>query len=513
MKITDKENKGLKRIYEVVISAADIDAKVDAEILEAQKTVRMPGFRPGKAPLSLLKKLHGKNLLGKILEETINETSAKVLEEKGDRPATQPKIEVVSFDDGADLVYSMELEVVPEFEVPDLGKIKLEKLVVKVDKKQIDDAIKNIASGQKDYKKAPKTYKAADGDAVLIDYVGSVDGEEFDGGAAEGHQLVLGSNTFIPGFEEQLVGVKAGDKKDVKVTFPEQYHVENLAGKEATFKVTVQEVQKPADVKIDDELAKRLGLADLDGLKDAVKGQIENEHAEISRTHTKRGLLDALAELVDFDVPENMLEMENQQIMQQIMMDGHRQLLAENPEAKPEDVEEPSDEEKEEYKDIALRRVRLGLLLSEIGNKNDIQVGQDEVTRAISAEARKYPGQEKQVFEYFQKDANAMAQIKAPLYEEKVVDFILELATLTEKKVTSDEMIKIIEAEDDDAPAKKKKKPAAKKTAAKKTAAKKEPVKKAAPKKAAEKKAPAKKPAAKKAAPKKTAAKKADKKK
>ena len=511
MKITEKENNGLKRVYEVVISAADIDAKVDAEILEAQKTVKMPGFRPGKAPTSLLKKLHGKNLLGKILEETVNETSAKVLSDKGDRPATQPKIEVVSFDEGEDLVYSMELEVVPDFDLPDLSKIKLERLAVKVDKKQIDDAVKNIAAGQKDYKKAAKTHKAADGDAVLIDYVGSVDGEEFEGGAAEGHQLVLGSNTFIPGYEEQLVGVKAGDKKDVTVTFPESYHADNLAGKEAIFKVTVQEVQKPADVKIDDELAKRLGLADLDGLKDAVKGQIENEHGELSRTHIKRALLDELADAVDFEVPSNMLEMENEQIMQQIKMDMHRQAMEENPEAKPEDIEEPSDDVKEEYEGIALRRVRLGLLLSEIGSKNDIQVGQDEVTRAISEEARKYPGQEQQVFEYFQKDPNAMAQMKAPLYEEKVVDFILELAKITEKKVSSDEMIAILEAEDDDAPEKKASK---KKAAPKKKAAAKKPVeKKAAAKKPAAKKAATKKPAVKKAAPKKAAAKKADKKK
>ncbi|MBL4601849.1 MAG: trigger factor [Emcibacteraceae bacterium] len=495
MKITEKENNGLKRKYEVVITAADIDAKIDVEILEVQKTVKMQGFRPGKAPVSLLKKLHGKNLLGKILEETINKTSAEVLKKKGDRPATQPKIEVVSFEDGEDLVYSMELEVVPDFDLPDLAKIKLERLVVKVDKKQIDDAVENIASGQKDYKKAAKTTKAADGDAVLIDYVGSVDGEEFEGGTAEGAQLVLGSNTFIPGYEEQLVGVKAGDKKDVVVTFPEGYQSENLAGKEAVFKVTVLEVQKPAAVKVDDELAKRLGLEDLDGLKNAVKGQIENEHSGLSRTHIKRALLDVLAEAVDFEVPSNMLEMENEQIMQQIKMDMHRQAVETNPDAKPEDTEEPSDEVKEEYKDIALRRVRLGLLLSEIGSKNDIQVGQDEITRAISAEARKYPGQEQQVFEYFQKDPNALAQMKAPLYEEKVVDFILELAKITEKKVSSDEMIAIIEAEDDDAPEKKSKKKVApkKKAAAKKAAPKKDAAKKAAPKKAVAKKADKKK--------------------
>ena len=333
-----------------------------------------------------------------------------------------------------------------------------------------------------------------------------MDGVEFDGGTAEGTQLVLGSNSFIPGYEEQLVGTKAGDKKDVIVTFPEGYQSEQLAGKEAVFKVTVNEVQKPGAVKVDDELAKRLGLADLDGLKEAVKGQIENEHGELSRTHIKRALLDNLSGSVDFDVPSDMLDMENQQIMQQIKMDMHRQALELNPEATLEDVAEPADDVKEEYEVIALRRVRLGLLLSEIGNKNDIQVGQDEITRAISAEARKYPGQEKQVFEYFQKDPNAMAQMKAPLYEEKVVDFILELAKVSEKKVSSEEMIAIIEAEDDDAPEKKvtKKKAAPKK----KAAAKKPAAKKAAPKKAA-----VKKPAAKKAAPKKVAKKKADKKK
>ena len=497
MKISDKENNGLKRAYEVVISAAEVDIKVDAEILELQKTVKMPGFRPGKAPVSLLKKLHGKNLLGKVLEETVNESSAKVLEKKGDRPATQPKIEVVSFEEGKDLIYSMELEVVPDFDLPDLAKIKLERLAVRVDKKQINKAVKNIAAGQKNYIKAPKAYCSTDGDAVLIDYIGSVDGTEFEGGTAEGQQLILGSNTFIPGYEEQLVGTKAGDKKNVIVTFPEGYQTKELASKEAIFKVIVREVQKPEPCMVDDELAKRLGLPDLAGLNAAVKGQIENEHSDLSRTHIKRALLDALADAVDFEVPSNMLEMENTTIMQQIKMDEHRQLVAENPEAKPEDVDEPSDDVKEEYEAIALRRVRLGLLLSEIGSKNDIQVSQDEVTRAISAEARKYPGQEKQVFEYFQKDPNAMAQMKAPLYEEKVVDFILELAKVTEKKVSSEEMLAIIEAEDDDVAVKKstKKKVIKKKEASKKKVATKKSVSK---NKVAAKKPGAKKKVAKK---------------
>ncbi len=496
MKITEKKSSGLKRAYEVIIKAADIDANIDAELLEAQKSINMPGFRPGKAPVSLLKKLHGKNLLGKILEETVSETSAQVLVDKDLRPAGQPKIEIVSYEEGKDLTYSMELEIVPEFELPDLSKIKLERLSIKVKQVQIDDAIKTISAGQKDYKKAAKTVKAVDGDAVIIDYVGSVDGVEFDGGKAEGAQLVLGSNTFIPGYEEQLIGVKAGDKKDVIVTFPEGYQAEALAGKEAVFKVIVNEVQNPVAVKIDDDLAKRLGLEDLAGLKDAVKAQIENEHNDLSRTHLKRGLLDALANSVDFDVPSNMLEMENEQIINQLKMDLHRQAVEVNPETKPEDVAEPDDDVKEEYKSIALRRVRLGLLLSEIGTKNDINVAQDEITRAISAEARRYPGQEKEVFEYFQKDANAMAQIKAPLYEEKVVDFILELTKVTDKSVTTEEMMAAIDAEEEGAPEVKKK--STKKAAPKKTAAKKEAPKKAAPKKDAPKKTAAKKPAAKK---------------
>ncbi|MFC7050539.1 trigger factor [Emcibacter nanhaiensis] len=508
MQVTETNSEGLKRGYKVVIPAGDIEAKLNSELEKVRAQIRMPGFRPGKAPISLLKKLHGKNLMGQVLEETINSTSADVLEEQKVRPATQPNIAIdEGYEEGKDLEYTMDLEIVPQFDIPDLSKLKLEKLVAEPSKEQIKEALEGIAAQQKNYKAAAKTYKAKDGDAVLIDFVGKLDGEAFEGGAGEDTQLVLGSNTFIPGFEEQLVGVKAGDEKDVNVTFPENYHSEDLAGKAAVFEVKVKEVQKPEDAKVDDELATRLGLSDLAALEEAIKGQLSQETDSLSRTCLKRSLLDALAEMVDFDVPSGMVDMEFEQIWNQLKMDMYREAAEGDADVKPEDIEEPGDDVKEEYKAIAERRVRLGLLLSEVGQQNKVTVGQEEVTRQIAQEARRFPGQEKQVFEFYQNNPQAMAQVRAPLFEEKVVDFILEQATLTEKAVSRDDLIAKLE---EDEAAETAKKPAAKKAPAKKPAAKKAPAKKTAPKAAAEKKAPAKKPAAKKAPAKKAAAKKDD---
>lgn len=491
MQVTETLSQGLKRGYKVVISAEDIDAKIDAEVKKIQGQIKMPGFRPGKAPLSLLKKLHGKNLMGQVLEETINSTSQAALDDNKVRPAMQPKIEVISFDDGADLEYSIDVEITPEFDIPDLAKIKLERLVVEASDEQVMEAVTNIAGQQKNFKKAAKSFKARSGDAVLIDFLGKVDGEAFDGGAAEGHLLELGSGSFIPGFEEQLEGVKAGDEKQVAVTFPENYQAENLAGKEAVFEVTVHEVQKPAEMEINDEMAAKFGLENLEAMKDLVKKQVEQENNGLARTKLKRALLDALAEIVSFDVPEGMVELEFNQIWQQLKADLHREAQEENPEAKPEDIAEPDDDVRQEYRNIAERRVRLGLLLSEIGQKNEVVVSQEEVTRQISAEAQRYPGQEKQVFEFYQKNPEAMAQIRAPLFEEKVVDFILELADVKDRKVSRDELIAAIEAEEAEDSAKK----SSGKKKARKTPAKKTPAKKAAPKKTATKKAPAKKKA------------------
>ena len=508
MQVTETNSEGLKRGYKVVISAEAIDAKVDAEVKKIQGQVKMPGFRPGKAPLSLLKKLHGKNLLGQVLEETINTTSQEALDESKVRPAMQPKIEVISFDEGKDLEYSIEVEITPEFDIPDLAKLNLERWVVEASDEQVMEAVTNIASQQKNFKKAAKTYKAQNGDAVLMDFLGKVDGEAFDGGAAEGHQLELGSNSFIPGFEEQLVGVKAGDEKNVDVTFPAEYQSKDLAGKAAVFEVKIHEVQKTADVEINDDMAKKFGLEDLAALKDLVKKQVEQENQGLARTKLKRALLDLLADEVSFDVPEGMVELEFKQIWQQLKMDLHREAQESNPDVKPEDIDEPGDDVKEEYQAIAVRRVRLGLLLSEIGQKNDVVVSQEEVTRQISIEARRYPGQEKEVFEFYQKNPQAAAQIRAPLFEEKVVDFILELAEVKDKAVSREELIAAIEAEEEDDSAQKTKKKAAKKPAAKKADAKKAPAKKAAAKKAPAKKTTEKKAPAKKAAAKKTKAEK-----
>lgn len=494
MQVTETISEGLKRGYKVVISANDIDAKIDAEVKKIQGQIKMPGFRPGKAPLSLLKKLHGKNLLGQVLEETINTTSQEALEKNNVRPAMQPKIEVVSFDEGKDLEYSIDVEITPEFDVPDLSKLKLERLVVEADDDQVMEAVTKISSQQKNFKKAAKTYKAQNGDAVLMDFLGKVDGEAFDGGAAEGHQLELGTGSFIPGFEDQLVGVKAGDEKNVSVTFPANYQAENLAGKDAVFEVKIHEVQKPADVEINDDMAKKFGLENLDALKDLVKKQVEQENQGLARTKLKRALLDLLADEVSFDVPEGMVELEFNQIWQQLKADLHREAQESNPDVKPEDIDEPGDDVKSEYQNIAVRRVRLGLLLAEIGQKNEVTVSQEEVTRQISMEAQRYPGQEKQVFEFYQQNPQAMAQMRAPLFEEKVVDFILELAQVKDKNVSRDQLIAAIEAEEaEDMAQKEAKKPAKKKAAPKKAAAKKAPAKKAPAKKAAPKKAKAEK--------------------
>ncbi|PCI45796.1 MAG: trigger factor [Alphaproteobacteria bacterium] len=493
MQVTETISEGLKRGYKVVISAGDIDAKIDVEVKKIQGQIKMPGFRPGKAPLSLLKKLHGKNLLGQVLDEVIKTTSQEALDENKLRPAMQPKIEVTSFDEGSDLEYSIEVEITPEFDIPDLSKLKLERLVVEADEDQVMEAVNNIASQQKNFKKAAKSHKARNGDAVLMDFLGKVDGEAFDGGAAEGHQLELGSNSFIPGFESQLVGIKAGDEKNVTVTFPTDYQAENLAGKDAIFAVKVHEVQKPADVEINDDMAKKFGLENLDALKDLVKKQVEQENQGLARTKLKRGLLDLLAEKVSFDVPESMVEMEFSQIWQQLKMDLHREALEGNPQAKPEDIAEPGDDVKAEYQNIAVRRVRLGLLLSEIGQKNEVTVSQEEVTRQISMEARRYPGEEKKVFEFYQQNLQAMAQMRAPLFEEKVVDFILELAEVNDKPVSRDELIAAIEAEEAEDTAQKPAKKPTKKKATTKSPAKKDPAKKTAVKKAPAKKAATKK--------------------
>lgn len=489
MRIDELTNKGLKREYKVVISAGDIDKKVDVHLEDLKTKIRLPGFRPGKAPSSLIKKLHGKSVMGQVLEEMVNESSREVFEKQKIKPALQPNIEVLKFDEDSDLEYRMEVEVLPEIKIPDFTKIKLERLVATPSDKEIDEAVAGLAAQQKRFEAAPKSHKAALGEVVLIDFAGSVDGVPFEGGSGEGHQLELGSGQFIPGFEEQLVGAKSGDERDVNVTFPSEYGSDELAGKDALFKVTVQEVQLPAETEVNDDLAKAMGLEDLGKLKETIGIQLGQELDGVSRTILKRGLLDDLAVRCKFEVPESMVDIEFKQIWGQIKQD---MLQAGEATAEAlEDLEAPADPaEHEDFMNIAERRVRLGLLLSEAGQQKGVTLANEDVNRRVMQEAQRYPGQEKEVFDFYTKNEQAMAQIRAPLYEEKVCEAILEEAAVKDKKVTRADLEKAVQALDaEEAPAADK----AKEKKAKKA--------KSAPKK----KAPAKKSSAKKVAPEKKA--------
>lgn len=460
MQISETLNEGLKRAYTVVVPAADLARKLDEQIGIVAKTIRMPGFRPGKVPANVVRKLHGAALTGQVLEEAVQEGSQKVLEENKLRPALQPKIEVTKYEPEADLEFTMNLEVLPEVALPDLSGLKLEKWTIPVEDKDVNEAVERLASQQKSFEDAPEGHAASDGDAIIIDFVGKLDGVEFEGGKGEDTQLELGSGMFIPGFEEQLVGVKVGDEKTITVTFPAEYPAENLAGKETTFDVTVKKVQVSKPVEINDEMAKNFGLEGLESLKDILKSQIEREHNALTRTFLKRKLLDALAATHDFPVPESMVEAEFEQIWAQLEREA-----GDNEEEKAK-----LEAEKDDYRNIAVRRVRLGLLLSEIGQANNVQITQAEMNRLIAQEAQRYPGQQQQVAKFFTENAMAAAQLRAPLYEEKVVDFILEKAELEEKTVSREELTKALEADDaddvkqsEDAPKKKASKPKAKK--------------------------------------------------
>ena len=502
MQISETKNDGLARAYAVTIPAADIDSRVSAEIKRIAPQVRMPGFRPGKVPANLVKKMHGEAIHADALNAVVRESVDKVMAEKKLRPAMQPSVALgEGYEQGKDAEVTVELEVLPEIEAPTLDGMKLEKLTVAVTDEEITEAIERIAGQQKSFKKAAKTKKAADGDQVIIDFVGKLDGVEFDGGKGEDTALELGAGRFIPGFEEQIVGMKTGEEKTITVTFPEDYPAENLKGKDATFDITVKEVKTETETTIDDEFAKNLGLEGLDKLKELLKGQLEQETAGMTRTQMKRQLLDTLAAGHDFPVPPSMVDAEFQQIWAQLEQEASRE---EDPEAAMKEIED----EKDDYKRIAERRVRLGLLLSEIGQANGVEVSNQEMQMLVMQAAQQYRPEDRDRFmEYVRNEPMAAAQLRAPLYEDKVVDYLFENADVTEREVTREELQAAIEAEEgEDA------KPAAKKAPAKKPAAKKAPAKKPAAKaadadtaeeKPAAKKAPAKKPAAKKAPAKK----------
>ena len=435
MQVSETLSEGLKREYKVVVEAADMEAKVTSRLTDLAKQAKMPGFRPGKVPVKLLRRTYGKQLLGEVLEQTVNEATTETIEKHDLTPAMQPKIEVVSFDEGSDLEYTIQLEVMPEFEPVDFAAISLKKIVADVDDSQIDDRVKSIAEQFKEFTAAAEGQEAQNGATVVIDFKGSVDGEEFEGGEAEEHSLELGSNSFIPGFEEQLIGAKKGEKKAVTVNFPAAYQAEHLAGKEAEFAVTVREVKVPLPVTLDDALAEKLGLENLEALKTAVREQSEKDFAVVTRTKLKRELLDALAENHDFDLPPTLVESEFEQIWTQVEEDLKRQ------DKTIEDLDKQEDEAKAEYRDIAVRRVRLGLLLSKVGQENNLTVTQDEVNRAMAEHAQNFPGQEQKIFELYQSNPEMRAQLEAPIMEDKVVDFILEMAQVNESKVSVEELL------------------------------------------------------------------------
>ncbi len=496
MQIVETTNEGLKRAYTVTIPATTITARVEGEIQKIAPQVKMPGFRAGKVPANLVKKMHGEAIHQDALNATIREAMDKLVADHALRPAMNPDVALgEGYEQGKDAELTVSLEVLPTIAAPSLDGLKLEKLVVPVAEDAVTEAVERIATQQQRFE--TKDGAAADGDQVIIDFTGKLDGVEFEGGKAEKAPLVIGAGRFIPGFEEQLGGIKAGEERTITVTFPEDYPAANLAGKETTFDIVAHEVKAPAETKIDDDFAKELGLEGLEQLQGLLKGQLEQETAGLTRTAMKRQLLDQLAAGHDFDVPPTMVEAEFSQIWQQLT---HEASHEEDPAAALAEIEA----EKDDYRKIAERRVRLGLLLSEIGQSNGVEVTAQEMQMLVSQAAQQYrPEDCQRFFEYVQQDPMMAAQLRAPLYEDKVVDFLIEKAEVTEREVTRDELQAAIEADTDGEKTVEAKKPA-KKAPAKKAAAKKEEAAEEAP--AAEavaeekpKKAPAKKAAAKKA--------------
>ena len=436
MQITENSAEGLKHEMTVVIEAADIERRVTDRLAEIGRTVRLPGFRPGKVPLNVLRKRYGSSVMGEVLERTVSDSSNQAIRERNLRPAMQPKIEILSFNEGKDLQYKLAVEVLPQIELMSFGELKLERLKPEVPEAEIDSALERIAHQQR---KAETVDRAAEkGDTAVIDFVGSVDGVEFPGGSAKEYALELGSGGFVPGFEDQLVGAKAGEERKVQITFPADYGNTELAGKAAEFAVTVKAVKAMQAQPIDDSLATAIGMENLAALRQAVRERIERDYQGVARQKLKRTLLDQLGEHHRFTVPQGMVDVELDSIWRQ-----YQAQLEQAKQAGVAETEPAKDEAavKAEYRDIAERRVRLGLVLAEVGSKNNITVTQDEINRAVAEEARRFPGQERHVVEYYRNHPEAIDSLRAPIYEDKVIDFILELAQVTERAVPLKELL------------------------------------------------------------------------
>jgi trigger factor len=444
MQVTETLNEGLKHEFQISVSASDLDAKADAKLVDLKDKVRLNGFRPGKVPVSHLKKVYGRSVMAETVEQTIRDTNSQIFTERGFRLATEPKVTMPTEEKAvediltgkSDLTYTVSIEVVPAIQLADFKSFTVEKPIVEVTASDVDEAIKRIADQNRPFAAKPEGAKAETGDRVTISFKGSIGGTPFEGGTGENIPLVIGSGQFIPGFEEQMIGVAAGETRTLKVSFPKNYASEKLAGQAAEFETTATLIEAPQETKIDDEFAKTLGLESLDKLKEAARERLVAEFAGATRQRVKRMLLDRLDETHRFEAPPSLVEEEFNLMWSSIKaeMESSGKTFAD------EDTTEEA--AKTEYHGIADRRVRLGLVLSEIGEKNKITVTDDEVSRAVIERARQMPGREKEVWDYYRNNANALAQLRAPIYEDKVVDFILELANVTEKKVTREELLK-----------------------------------------------------------------------
>jgi trigger factor len=441
MQVTETLNEGLKRGYAITVTAAELEAKVNEKLTEAQPEIEMKGFRKGKVPMALLKKQFGQRVMGEAMQEAIDGAMNKHFEESGDRPALQPEVKMTNEDwkEGDDVNVEMNYEKLPEIPEVDFSGIEVERLVVKAADEDVTEALESLAATAQDFE--AKEGAAEDKDQVVIDFLGKVDGEAFEGGAAEDYPLVLGSGSFIPGFEEQLVGLSAGDEKNVEVKFPEEYGAENLAGKDAVFECKVKEVKAPKAAEINDELATKFGAEDLAALKGQISERLEAEYTGAARQVMKRALLDQLDALVSFDLPPSLVTAEADQIAHQLWHE-------ENPEV--EGYNHDKIEPTEEHNKLAERRVRLGLLLAELGQKAEVEVSDAEMTQAIMNQARQYPGQERQFFEFVQQNAQMQQQLRAPIFEDKVIDHIAEGAKVTDKEVSKDDLQKAVEALDEE---------------------------------------------------------------
>ncbi|MGB2344707.1 MAG: trigger factor [Candidatus Puniceispirillaceae bacterium] len=486
MNVSQTKSEGLLREYKIVITATEIDAEVSKKLKEIATTVKMPGFRPGKVPMSVVKSRFSDQVRGDAIKAALDEGARQAIEGNDLRLASQPQVDIKSYEDGKDLEASLACEVMPAITLPDLGKVIVDRPKVDSDPKEVEETLERIADENRPTAPIARARAAKLGDVAKIDFTGRIDGEAFEGGTAEGHSLELGSNSFIPGFEEGLVGVKPGTKIDVPVTFPEDYQAAHLAGKLAVFEVSVNELHEKADASIDDELAKRLGFENLGGLKGAIAEQINGQHQTALRQLTKKNVLDALANGDAFDVPPSLLKQEYESVVR-AMNPNEAEQDHDQDHDHPAADEGMDDDAKAEAESIATRRVRLGLLVTEIGRENNIEVTEEDTRRAVFEEARRYPGQEQMVMEYFQKNPEAMQQIAGPIFEDKVIDFILEMAKVTDVTIDTDTLYN---APEEAAPTKK---ASAKKSAAKKSATKKSAAKKPAPKKAASKKPASKK--------------------